>query len=121
MPDPLIFALILVLITILMAIVIMKPYEVMSPPKIMEWLFVNAFYRGLWSLLAFAMQMCLILVTGFAIAYHPIVYRGLAWLARKPKTTKQAAALTAAVALIVSWIHWGLGLIVGAVLARLKV
>jgi len=119
MPDPLIFALILVLITILMAIVIMKPYEVMSPPKIMEWLFVNAFYRGLWSLLAFAMQMSLILVTGFAIAYHPIVYRGLVWLARKPKTTKQAAALTAAVALIVSWIHWGLGLIVGAVLARL--
>jgi short subunit fatty acids transporter len=34
MPDPLIFALILVLITILMAIVIMKPYEVMSPPKL---------------------------------------------------------------------------------------
>lgn len=118
MPDPLIFALILSIITILMALVVMKPYEVMGPPDVLMWLFMKCWYGGFWELLAFAMQMCLILVTGYAIAFHPIVYKGLSRLARVAKNTKQAAAITAAVSLFFSWINWGLGLIMGAVLAR---
>ncbi|MEM2540378.1 MAG: TIGR00366 family protein, partial [Candidatus Methanomethylicia archaeon] len=118
MPDPLIFALILSIITILMALVVMRPYEVMGPSDILMWLFMKCWYTGFWELLSFAMQMCLILVTGYAIAFHPLVYRGLSRLAIVPKNTKQAAAITAAVALFFSWINWGLGLIMGAVLAR---
>jgi short-chain fatty acids transporter len=118
MPDPLIFALILSIITILMALFIMQPYTRMGPIETMKWLFLDSWYKGFWALLAFAMQMCLILVTGYAIAYHPLVYRGLKRLATVPKSTKQAAALTAFVAMVFSWINWGLGLIIGAVLAR---
>ncbi|MGP3667675.1 MAG: TIGR00366 family protein [Candidatus Bathyarchaeota archaeon] len=118
MPDPLIFALILSIIAIVMALVVMKPYEVMGPSDVLMWIFMKCWYGGFWGLLAFAMQMCLILVTGYAIAYNPLVYRGLSRLARVPKTTKQAVVVTAAVALFFSWINWGLGLIMGAVLAR---
>ncbi len=118
MPDPLIFALILSIITMLMALFIMQPYTKMSSFDTLKWLFMNAWYKGFWELLAFAMQMCLILVTGYAIAYHPKVYTGLRKLATIPKNTKQAVALTAAISMMCSWINWGLGLIVGAVLAR---
>lgn len=118
MPDPLIFALILTIISILMALVIMRPYEVMAPDAVIRWLFMSCWYGGFWELLAFAMQMCLVLVTGYAIAYHPLIYKGLGRLARIPKSTKSAAALTAFIALICGWINWGLSLIVGAVLAR---
>jgi short-chain fatty acids transporter len=90
----------------------------MGPAETLKWLFMDAWYKGFWELLAFAMQMCLILVTGYAIAYHPKVYGGLRRLATVPKNTKQAAALTAAISMICGWINWGLGLIVGAVLAR---
>lgn len=118
MPDPLIFALILSIITIVMALVVMRPYEVMGPIDVLDWLFRKCWYGGFWALLAFAMQMCLILVTGYAIAYHPLVYRALRGLSRRVKDTKQAVVVTTAVAMFFSWINWGLGLIMGAVLAR---
>jgi len=118
MPDPLIFALILTIIAVLLALVVMRPYDVMGPAEVTRWLFKDCWYKGFWGLLAFAMQMCLILVTGYAIAYHPLIYRGLGRLASMPKDTKSAAALAAFVSLICAWINWGLSLIVGAVLAR---
>jgi hypothetical protein len=89
-----------------------------GPAEVTRWLFKDCWYKGFWGLLAFAMQMCLILVTGYAIAYHPLIYRGLSRLASMPKDTKSAAALAAFVSLICAWINWGLSLIVGAVLAR---
>lgn len=73
---------------------------------------------GVWSLLAFSMQMCLILVTGTALASAPIVDRGLERLARAPRTCAQAAAMIAAVACALAVVNWGLGLVAGAVLAR---
>ena len=90
----------------------------MGSAEVTRWLFKDCWYKGFWGLLAFAMQMCLILVTGYAIAYHPLIYRGLGRLASMPKDTKSAAALAAFVSLICAWINWGLSLIVGAVLAR---
>jgi short-chain fatty acids transporter len=118
MPDPLIFALLLSIITALMALLIIQPYTKLGPSDTLKWLFLDSWYKGFWELLTFAMQMVLILVTGYAVAYHPLVYRGLRRLATYPKNTKQAAALTAAVAMFFAWINWGLGLIVGALLAR---
>ncbi len=74
--------------------------------------------QGLWKLLAFGMQMCVILVTGFALASTPLITRAIAWLADRPKGPRQAVALTAVVAMGAALINWGLGLIVGALLAR---
>ena len=73
---------------------------------------------GLWKLLTFGMQMCLILVTGHALASSGPVRRGIDRIADLPKTPGQAVALTSVVAMICALLNWGLGLIVGALLAR---
>ncbi len=73
---------------------------------------------GLWSLLAFSMQMCLILVTGAIVAGTAPVRAALERLARVPRGARSAAALVAVAAMGLGLVHWGLGLIGGAVLAR---
>jgi len=73
---------------------------------------------GLWDLLGFGMEMCLILVTGHALAASPIVARGLRGLASLAHTPRQGALLTASVAMCTALVNWGFGLIVGAILAR---
>jgi len=73
---------------------------------------------GFWKLLAFGMQMVLILVTGYALAVTPLVKRLVDRLSRIPKGAGSAAALVAFTAMAAALLHWGLGLIVGALLAR---
>lgn len=73
---------------------------------------------GFWSLLAFAMQMVLILVTGHALASSPAVSALLGRIASLPRTGAQAAGLVSFVAIATALLNWGLGLVVGAILAR---
>ncbi|MBN1946839.1 MAG: short-chain fatty acid transporter [Bradymonadales bacterium] len=68
--------------------------------------------------LSFALQMCLILVTGHALASSPPIQRFVKGIAVLPRTTAHAACLVAIVACVAGVIHWGLGAIVGALLAR---
>jgi len=108
MPDPFIFAILLTFLTYIMGIIFTPngPFKM-----ILYW------YKGFWSLLTFAMQMCLILVTGYALATTSVVQSVLRKIAAAPKSTPGAAVLVAVVAIIAGYINWGLGLIVGAVLA----
>jgi short-chain fatty acids transporter len=107
-PSPYIFAIILTLIAYLAAIGLTSdgPYQ-----NIINW------YDGFWTLLTFAMQMVLILVTGFAVADSDFVSEYLDRLASWPDNNTQAAGLVAAVALVFGYLHWGIGLIVGAIFA----
>jgi short-chain fatty acids transporter len=73
---------------------------------------------GLWSLLTFAMQMCLILVTGYVVASTPAAQTLLRKAAAIPQSTAQAAVLISVVAMGLALFNWGLGLIAGALLAR---
>ncbi|MCC5822179.1 MAG: TIGR00366 family protein [Phycisphaerales bacterium] len=73
---------------------------------------------GLWRFLAFAMQMCLILVTGHALAESRPVRAAIRAFASLPKRPAPAAAMVGLVAMAFGLINWGLGLIVGALLAR---
>lgn len=73
---------------------------------------------GFWSLLTFAMQMVLILVTGHVLAMTRIVKSALDAMANLAKTPGQAIILVTLVALAACWINWGFGLIVGALMAR---
>jgi len=68
--------------------------------------------------LAFALQMALVLVTGHAIATSPPVQAAVERLAQLPRTGADAALIVAAGACLASLIHWGLGAITGALLAR---
>lgn len=73
---------------------------------------------GLWRLLAFGMQMCLVLVTGHALASTPRVRAIVSRLAQLPQNAAGGAVLVCVVACLSGLINWGLGLIVGALLAR---
>lgn len=74
--------------------------------------------KGLWKLLGFGMQMCLILVTGHALATSRPVQAGIDRLAAIPRSQGGAIALTALAAMVAALVNWGLGLIVGALMAR---
>ncbi len=77
-----------------------------------------SWYGGFWALLQFAMQVVIILVTANVVAYHPWVRRMILSLVRIPRNGRQAVVLVGLGAMLSAWISWGLGLIVGAILAR---
>ncbi|MGE0787087.1 MAG: short-chain fatty acid transporter [Sandaracinaceae bacterium] len=110
-PDPFVLAVLLTFVVFGLAFAI----EGTSPLEIVRAWQSDA---GFFGLLAFTMQMVLILVTGHAVASAPTVRRGVRWLASMPKSGASGAALVAAVAMIAALLNWGLGLIVGALLAR---
>lgn len=109
MPDPSIFAVVLTFIAFLLGVFVAN----VSPMQmVVNW------YKGFWSLLSFAMQMALIIITGSAVADAPFTKRKIQQLAGSVKSAKQAAWLVTFVSVLVSYIHWGLSLIVGALLAK---
>lgn len=79
---------------------------------------VAAWGNGFPDLLAFAMQMALIIVTGYVVATARPVRRAIDALARLPRSARGAVALVAAFAMASSWLNWGFSLIFSAVLAR---
>ena len=109
MPEPFLFAIILTFVAALLAMPICRqtPIEVIS-----NW------GGGVWGLLAFAMQMALVLVTGSALASAPALKRGIAWLASLPKTPVAAIALVTSISAVACWLNWGFGLIVGVIFAK---
>ena len=109
MPNPYLFAVLLTFIAYLMGLILTGngPMDMLK-----HW------YNGFWKYLTFAMQMVLILVTGHALAIAPGVHPFLKRLARIPKTGGQAVLLTAYVATVITYLNWGLGLIVAAIFAR---
>ncbi|AUV81883.1 serine--pyruvate aminotransferase [Salinigranum rubrum] len=109
MPSPFLFAVLLTYVVFVAGVVV----EGASPVAMAQY-----WRDGFWVLLTFAMQMVLILVTGYALAYHPWVQSGIAWLTGLPNDGKQAVVLVGVISMVVAWVHWGLGLIVGAVMAR---
>ena len=113
-PDPFVLALLLTLLTWVLCVALTPsgPWEVLA--------FWGDEQTGLWQskLLTFAFQMCIILVTGHALASAPPVQRLIVRLASIPRNSADAAALVGFVAMAASLMNWGLGLIVGALLAR---
>ncbi|RJP75062.1 MAG: short-chain fatty acid transporter [Candidatus Zixiibacteriota bacterium] len=109
MPDPFIFALLLTLVTLALGVVLTP-----NSPAAM----VGHWMSGFWDLLTFSMQMVLILVTGGVLAQSPPVRRVIDALAARPHSTGSAVVLVSLAAMIAALVNWGLGLIVGALLAR---
>ena len=80
---------------------------------------IDAWNGGFWSLLSFAMQMSLVMLTGYILASAPVVKRGLTKLASIPNTTAGAMLLCGIATCIVWWVHWGLDMMGSIVLGRL--
>ncbi|MBF8982807.1 short-chain fatty acid transporter [Lutibacter sp. B2] len=79
---------------------------------------INHWSGGFWALLAFSMQMALVLVTGHTLANAPIIKKGLTNLAKIAKTPTQAIVAVTFISTIACWINWGFGLVIGALYAR---
>ena len=109
LPEPFIFAIVLTFVAALIAM----PVCHQTPLEVVE-----HWGGGVWNLLAFAMQMALVLVCGSALAAAPAVKRGIAALARIPKTPAGAIALVTVVSALACWLNWGFGLIVGVIFAK---
>jgi len=109
-PDPFVLALILTLVTLVGGFALSG-----SIAEVLQ-----GWYAGFSStpLLAFALQMCLILVTGQALASSPPVQRVVRAVARVPKRTPEAAGLVALIACLTGLIQWGLGAVVAAFVVR---
>lgn len=109
LPEPFIFAILLTFVAAILAMPIchQTPLEV-----------VEHWGGGVWSLLAFAMQMALVLVCGSALAAAPAVKRAVTALARIPKSPAAAIALVTVVSALSCWLNWGFGLIVGVIFAK---
>ncbi|MBC8466876.1 MAG: short-chain fatty acid transporter [Deltaproteobacteria bacterium] len=80
---------------------------------------VEAWGKGFWIYLKFAMQMCLIMMTGYILALSPPVRRLLEGLAGLPDKDKpsQAIIVMALFSTLSAWLSWGLSIIGSAVLA----
>jgi short-chain fatty acids transporter len=108
-PDPYLYAIILTFITVIAALI----WTPSGPIAIIE-----AWYNGIWDILAFALQMALILATGIALANAPLIKKVLERLAAVPSQQAGAAITVFLTAAIASWLNWGFGLVVGAIVAR---
>ena len=122
-PDPFVIAVVLLMVTVLLALTLGNFGQVAGRSIDLRARAAVLFdaWRGndgIWKFLAFSMQMCLVLVSGYALACAPIVRRWLDRIAAMPRSTAQGAALVAAVACVGGVINWGFGLVAGAILAR---
>lgn len=109
LPDPFLFAAFLTVFVFLSGI-----FTTGQTPMAM----VGHWGNGFFSLLAFSMQMALVLVTGHTLANAPVIKRFLSKSAEIPKGPKQAIIAVTVVATIASYINWGFGLVVGALYSR---
>lgn len=109
-PDALVIVIILTIVTFVFALI----WGDTTPTGA-----VKAWGKGFWALLGFAMQMCLIMMTGYILACSPPVKRLLDGLSRLPNPDRpwQAIALMALFSMVSAWLNWGLSLIASAVFA----
>ncbi|MGM0875045.1 MAG: short-chain fatty acid transporter [Bacillota bacterium] len=109
LPDPFLFVVILTFVVFGLGLIFTE-----STPMNM----VQYWGDGFWGLLAFSMQMVLVLVTGYVLAISPVFKKGLGTLASKAKSPGQAIIYVTVISIIASWINWGFGLVIGALFAK---
>jgi len=109
-PDALVIVWILTMIGFIFALI----WGDVGPAKA-----VQAWGKGFWVLLTFAMQMCLIMMTGYILACSPPLKKLLNGLSSLPNKEKpwQAIMVMALFSMIIAWFNWGLSLIASAMLA----
>ncbi|WP_226675975.1 short-chain fatty acid transporter [Rossellomorea aquimaris] len=109
LPDPFLFVVILTLVVFGLGLIFT---DSSSLEMVQYW------GDGFWSLLAFSMQMVLVLVTGYVLASSPLFKRFLGFLASLAKSPGSAIVIVTVVSMIASWINWGFGLVIGALFAK---
>ncbi len=109
LPDPFTIAWLITLVVCALALV----FTPATPLAVVEHWGKNFF-----GILPFAMQMVLLLISGYALASAPQVRRLLVTIATLAKSPRQLILLVGFTSMALFWFNWGLGLIAGAFLAR---
>ncbi len=109
MPDAFVIAIALTLVTVGLAVV---AEGVSVAESVLLW------GDGFWSLLSFAMQMAIILVSGYVLAKTPLMDRLLDRITSKVTSPRKAIIIATLAGVVGCWFNWGFGLIVGSVVAR---
>jgi short-chain fatty acids transporter len=78
---------------------------------------MDAWYRGLWMLLPFTMQMTLVLVLGCVLAATPLFRKMIVAISRRPRTANQVIVYSVVVVAFISYLNWGLALALGPLIA----
>ncbi len=99
-PDAITAAIIFMLVLTGMALALGN-----TPAKVLD-----AYSQGLWSLLAFTMQMTLIITLSSALGATPFFRKLILALSRLPRTTTQMVGLAVLIVAVASYFFWGLGL-----------
>ncbi len=118
LPSPLAIAFVLTVIAFLAALVFTRPDTSSIGSYSLK--LGEMWQSGLWQsgLLAFTVQMMLILVLGHVIALSPPVTRFTDLFSARIQNGTQAAVWVGGLTIAVALFNWGLGLIFGAVMAR---
>jgi short-chain fatty acids transporter len=80
---------------------------------------MDAYYRGLWNLLTFTMQMTLILVLSLILGSTPAFRKVIASVSRLPRTRVQVVILAVLTGAVVAYLNWGLSIALSPVIATL--
>src|SRR3989304_6668906 len=116
-PDALVIVIVLSLVTYILALIWGFKSEIGLGSRAYQ--SIQAWGKGFWELIAFAMQMCLIMMTGYILACSGPVRRLMNWISgwSNPEKPWQAIVVMALFSMIVAWFNWGLSLIASAMLA----
>lgn len=107
-PDPLVFALLGILIVFLTGLCLHESAGTLAIQGV----------KNFWTLVPFTMQMVMIIIGGYVVATTPAVHRLIVALARVPKSGRSAIAMIALFSMLTSLISWGLSLIFSGLLTR---
>lgn len=90
-----------------------------TQPKLAYSLSVIGYWeKGFWELLEFTLQMVLILVLGHTLALSPLASKAVNQIVRHCTSNARAAYIVTLTTIIAGLFNWGLGLVLGAILAR---
>jgi short-chain fatty acids transporter len=110
MPDPFVIVILLTVLTALCALAF--------APKASVEVILGGWYKGIFGIFTFAFQMVLILVTGYALASAPVIKGSLQSVSRLAVGPCSAVVLVFVVGAIATFLNWGFGLVVGAMLSK---
>lgn len=108
-PNSMVFAFILTIVVAILALIFTDSGILMDSAEGQKSV-INGWVAGFWNLLTFGMQMSLIMITGNVIAISPPVQKIMKRIAYIPNNWMSAYAITITISWILTFIHWGIGM-----------
>ncbi|WP_231391300.1 short-chain fatty acid transporter [Megasphaera vaginalis (ex Srinivasan et al. 2021)] len=108
-PDSYVIALMLTIVAFILA-------EIFTPSSPFD--IVVSWGKGFWTLLAFSMQMSLIVITGYALATTPVCKKLISSICSKPNSETSVYVYAVILASIGFYLNWGFGLIFAALICK---